>query len=197
MPRNPDEYADLLGKKLDEHGTQVYLINTGWSGGPYGVGARMDIMLTRAMVSAAISGKLAKVKFKADPIFKVMVPTTCPGVKDSKVLWPKNTWKDKKGYDARAKQLAKEKPYFYWDCYLKKIKEKTEVNTPFAQKLRKQMIQLCYYQLGKKVLAARVPKMKYFCSVKKLYLTSIVMLGCTTLSACRPTPSVSASGSCW
>jgi len=108
MPRNPDDYASLLGKKLDEHGTDVYLINTGWSGGPYGVGKRMDIMLTRAMVAAAINGSLAKVKFKQDPTFKVMVPTSCPGVKDSKVLWPKNTWKDKKGYDARAKKLGKD-----------------------------------------------------------------------------------------
>ena len=66
----------------------------------------MDIMLTRAMVAAAIDGKLAKVKFKQDPIFKVMVPTSCPGVKDSKVLWPKNTWKNKKAYDERAKKLA-------------------------------------------------------------------------------------------
>ena len=108
MPRNPDDYASLLGKKLDEHGTDVYLINTGWSGGPYGVGKRMDIMLTRAMVAAAINGSLAKAKFKQDPVFKVMVPTSCPGVKDSKVLWPKNTWKDKKGYDERAGKLAKD-----------------------------------------------------------------------------------------
>ncbi len=106
MPRNPDDYASLLGQKLEEHGTDVYLINTGWSGGPYGEGKRMDIMLTRAMVAAAINGNLAKVKFKKDPIFKVMVPTSCPGVKDSKVLWPKNTWKNKKAYDERAKKLA-------------------------------------------------------------------------------------------
>ncbi len=68
-----------------------------------------------------------------------------------------------------AKQMAKEKPYFTWACYLKKIKEKTEVNTPFAQKLRKQMIQLCFYKLGKKILTMKVPKMKYWCSVKTLY----------------------------
>ncbi|MGD9548839.1 MAG: phosphoenolpyruvate carboxykinase (ATP) [Candidatus Krumholzibacteriia bacterium] len=106
MPRNPDDYASLLGKKLDEHGTDVYLVNTGWSGGPYGVGSRMDIMLTRAMCAAAINGKLKDVKYKKDPIFKVLVPTSCPGVKDSSVLWPKNTWKDKKAYDARARKLA-------------------------------------------------------------------------------------------
>ncbi len=108
MPRNPDDYASLLGRKMDEHGTEVYLINTGWSGGPYGVGKRMDITLTRAMVAAAIDGKLKNVQYRQDPIFKVMVPRSCPGVKDAKVLWPRNTWKDKKAYDARAKKLAKD-----------------------------------------------------------------------------------------
>ena len=108
MPRNPDDYASLLGKKLDEHGTDVYLINTGWSGGPYGIGSRMDIMLTRAMCAAAINGKLAKAEFKQDKFFKVMVPTSCPGVKDAKVLFPVNTWEDKKAYEARALKLAGE-----------------------------------------------------------------------------------------
>ncbi len=106
MPRNPDEYAGLLGKKLDEHGTQVYLINTGWSGGPYGVGSRMDIMLTRAMCAAAIEGKLEDVKYEQDDIFKVWVPKTCPGVDDPKILKPINTWKDKKAYEERARKLA-------------------------------------------------------------------------------------------
>jgi phosphoenolpyruvate carboxykinase (ATP) len=108
MPRNPDDYASLLGKKLDQHGTEVYLINTGWSGGPYGVGARMDIMLTRAMCAAAINGSLKKATFKQDKFFKVMVPTTCPGVKDAKVLFPVNTWSDKAAYEARARKLAGE-----------------------------------------------------------------------------------------
>ncbi len=108
MPRNPDDYVRLLGSKLDEHPTQVYLINTGWSGGPYGEGRRMDITLTRAMVEAAISGKLKKVRFRRDPIFKILVPTSCPGVKDAKVLWPRNTWKDKQAYDKRARKLAKD-----------------------------------------------------------------------------------------
>lgn len=108
MPRNPDDYASLLGRKLDEHKTEVYLINTGWSGGPYGVGSRMDIMLTRAMVAAAIDGSLAKAKFERDPIFKVLVPKSCPGVDDPKVLKAKNTWKDKAAYDERATKLASE-----------------------------------------------------------------------------------------
>ena len=108
MPRNPDDYADLLGKKLDEHGTQVYLVNTGWSGGPYGVGARMDIMLTRAMCNAAINGSLADVEYVKDPYFKVLVPKTCPGVDDASLLWPENTWSDKAAYAERAKKLASE-----------------------------------------------------------------------------------------
>jgi len=106
MPRHPDDYADLLGKKLDEHGTQVYLINTGWSGGPYGEGSRMDITLTRAMVAAAIDGTLNDGEFKQDEIFKVMVPVSCPGVDDAAVLTPVNTWADKGAYAARAQKLA-------------------------------------------------------------------------------------------
>lgn len=106
MPRLPDVYADLLGKKLHEHKTHVYLINTGWSGGPYGIGSRMDIMLTRAMVAAAIDGSLADVEYKADEVFKIMVPQTCPGVEDCSVLTPINTWADKDAYRERARKLA-------------------------------------------------------------------------------------------
>ena len=106
MPRNPDDYASLLGKKLEEHDTQVYLINTGWSGGPYGVGSRMDIMLTRAMVAAAIDGSLKDVEYKQDEVFKVWVPQTCPGVEDTNVLTPINTWSDKDAYRERALKLA-------------------------------------------------------------------------------------------
>ena len=107
MPRLPDAYAKLLGEKLDKFDTKVYLINTGWSGGPYGVGSRMDILLTRALVDAALAGKLEKVKYTEDKLFHIMVPQSCPGV-PAKVLQAKNTWKDKKAFDARAKALAKE-----------------------------------------------------------------------------------------
>ena len=106
MPRNPDDYASLLGQKLDEHGTQVYLINTGWSGGPYGVGSRMDIMLTRSMVAAAIDGSLKNVEYKQDEIFKVWIPQACPGVEDTTILNPVNTWADKNAYRERAMKLA-------------------------------------------------------------------------------------------
>ena len=105
MPRKPHEYADLLGKKMGEHGTEVFLVNTGWSGGPYGVGSRMDINLTRALVDAALSGKLKDVAYVQDPYFHVSVPTECPGV-PAEVLNPKNTWEDKAAFDARAKKLA-------------------------------------------------------------------------------------------
>ncbi len=108
MPRNPNVYAEMLGKKLEKHGAQVYLVNTGWSGGPYGVGKRMDIMLTREMVHSALSGKLKDAECDEDPVFRVQVPRACPGVPDSSILKPINTWKDKAAYEERAKKLASE-----------------------------------------------------------------------------------------
>jgi len=108
MPRNPDDYASMLGRKLDQHGTRVFLINTGWSGGPYGEGQRMDINLTRRMVNAALAGELDGVGFEVDPIFKVLVPTSCPGVADPAILKPVNTWKDKASFTTRARKLATE-----------------------------------------------------------------------------------------
>lgn len=107
MPRNPDVYARLLGEKMDRHGTAVYLVNTGWSGGPYGVAKRMDINLTRAMVHAALTGKLASVEYDENRVFHVLVPRTCPGV-PSEILNPRTTWEDKAAYDARAAKLAAE-----------------------------------------------------------------------------------------
>jgi len=108
MPRNPDVYARLLGEKLKRHGTEVYLINTGWSGGPYGVGARMDIRLTRRLVSAALSGALRDCPTTVDKFFHLHVPTACPGVEDAKVLQPRNTWGVARKFDARARKLAGE-----------------------------------------------------------------------------------------
>jgi phosphoenolpyruvate carboxykinase (ATP) len=106
MPRNPDVYATMLGEKLKQHGTQVYLVNTGWSGGPHGVGERIDINLTRAMVHAALSGQLEDVECVEDETFHLMVPTSCPGIEDSSILNPRNTWADKEAYDRRAEKLA-------------------------------------------------------------------------------------------
>ncbi len=108
MPRNPSEYMKLLGDKLDEHGTKVYLVNTGWSGGPHGVGKRMDIALTRAIVEAAQSGKLSHVPVVHDELFHLDVPTECPGIEDASVLQPINTWDDPEAYTRRAKKLAGE-----------------------------------------------------------------------------------------
>ena len=107
MPRNPNVYAEMLGEKMNEFGSQVYLINTGWSGGPYGVGARMDINLTRQLVNAALNGDLSKVEYEEDELFHIMVPKSCPGV-ESDILKAKNTWEDKAAYDVRAKKLAGE-----------------------------------------------------------------------------------------
>lgn len=107
MPRLPDVYARMLGDKLKEHGTQVYLVNTGWSGGPYGVGKRMDINLTRALVHAALSGKLAEAPCTEDRLFHIMVPNEVVGV-SKELLQARNTWADKSAFDARAKKLANE-----------------------------------------------------------------------------------------
>jgi len=108
MPLNPDIYARMLGERLDRHGVRVYLVNTGWSGGAYGVGKRMDISLTREIVEAALNGSLDKVEYVTDPVFHLGVPKSCPGVADPAVLNPRNTWPDKVAYDERAKKLATE-----------------------------------------------------------------------------------------
>jgi phosphoenolpyruvate carboxykinase (ATP) len=106
MPRNPDVYARMLGERLGEHGTKVYGVNTGWTGGPYGVGHRIDLPLTRIMVNAVLSGKLENVEFEQDPIFKVRYPKTCPGLPDNSILKPANTWEDPEAYRKRAEKLA-------------------------------------------------------------------------------------------
>ena len=108
MPRNPDVYDRLLGEKLAGHDTNVFLVNTGWSGGPHGVGRRMDIDLTREIVEAALSGGLEEVEYWQDEVFHLHVPKTCPGVSDVTILNPRNTWSDKKAYDVRARRLARE-----------------------------------------------------------------------------------------
>lgn len=106
MPANPDVYAGMLGEKMEEHNTSVYLINTGWSGGAYGTGKRIDIRLTRAMVNAALNGDLDNVEYETLDLFHLNVPKSCPGV-PSEILMPINTWADKDAYQAAAKKLAK------------------------------------------------------------------------------------------
>ncbi len=98
-------------------GPTVYLVNTGWTGGPFGTGKRFDITLTRRMVSAALSGDLAKVRYECDPVFKVAVPTSCPGVEDASILRPVNTWSDAEAYEERAKKLAAEFAAGYKKAY--------------------------------------------------------------------------------
>lgn len=106
MPRHPTVYADMLGKLMDEHKTKCWLVNTGWSGGGVGEGARIKIAHTRAMVNAVLSGSFDGVAMRKDPNFGVMVPESCPGV-PAEVLNPRNTWKDKAAYDATARDLTR------------------------------------------------------------------------------------------
>ena len=104
LPLHPKVYSDLLGNKMRQHGSKVWLVNTGWTGGPYGVGKRMNIEHTRAMVRAALAGELDHVEYENHPVFGFAVPTSCPGV-PSDVLDPRNTWEDKAAYDAKAAEL--------------------------------------------------------------------------------------------
>jgi phosphoenolpyruvate carboxykinase (ATP) len=106
LPLHPDVYAKFLGEKIARHDVRVWLVNTGWSGGPYGVGKRMKIAYTRALLHAALSGALDKVTFVRDRIFNVDVPTSCPDI-PSEVLKPRTTWPDPADYDRQAARLAR------------------------------------------------------------------------------------------
>jgi len=106
MVLHPGVYADLLGKHMAEHNAACWLVNTGWSGGPYGVGQRMKIKYTRAMIRAILNGSLAQTETTPDPIFGVNVPVSCPDV-PGEVLQPRNTWEDKEAYDRQAADLAR------------------------------------------------------------------------------------------
>ncbi len=105
LPMHPNVYAKLLGERIAQHHSNVWLVNTGWTGGPYGVGSRMKIAHTRAMITAALSGALDKVAYRTDAVFNVQVPTECPGVPPA-VLDPRTTWGDPSAYDAQATKLA-------------------------------------------------------------------------------------------
>jgi phosphoenolpyruvate carboxykinase (ATP) len=106
MVLHPGVYADLLGKKISEHMAACWLVNTGWSGGPYGVGQRMKISYTRAMIRAILNGRLALIDTKSDPIFGLNIPESCPDV-PSEVLQPRSTWTDPEAYDKQAFDLAR------------------------------------------------------------------------------------------
>src|SRR5688500_1160908 len=95
----------MLGEKIAKHKARVWLVNTGWTGGPYGVGSRMKIAHTRAMITAALTGQLDNVQYQRHPVFNIDVPTACPGVPDC-VLDPRTTWPDAGKYDEQATRLA-------------------------------------------------------------------------------------------
>jgi phosphoenolpyruvate carboxykinase (ATP) len=105
MPRPPKVYAEMLSERIRKHGASVYLLNTGWSGGPYGVGSRFKLAYTRAMVTAILNGSLKTAETVTDPVFGLHVPKHVHGVPDN-VLTPRSTWKDASAYDAAAKKLA-------------------------------------------------------------------------------------------
>lgn len=105
LPLPPKRYAAMLKEKLERHGAPVWLVNTGWTGGPFGVGKRMSLAHTRAMLRAALTGRLQDVPFAPDPVFGLAVPAACPDVPDA-VLRPRDAWADKAAYDAKAKELA-------------------------------------------------------------------------------------------
>jgi len=106
LPLHPTVYAKLLGEKIDKHNVNVYLVNTGWTGGPYGVGKRMELPDTRACVRAILDGSIEDSEFDTLPIFNLSIPKRIKGVR-SEILNPRNTWKDKKAYDEKLRYLAK------------------------------------------------------------------------------------------
>lgn len=106
IPLHPGRYAEMLGQKMKENNVNVWLINTGWTGGPYGIGKRMKLSYTRAMITAALNGQLNEEEFEAHPLFGVMMPKRCPGVPIN-LLNPRYTWADRDAYDAQAIKLAK------------------------------------------------------------------------------------------
>lgn len=105
MPLHPTIYAEMLSKKMKESGVNVWLVNTGWTGGPYGTGSRMKLKYTRAMITAALKGELDNVPYETHPVFGLAMPTECPNV-PTEVLNPKNTWENAKAYDVQVTELA-------------------------------------------------------------------------------------------
>jgi phosphoenolpyruvate carboxykinase (ATP) len=106
LPQSPSVYARMLGEKLDTHGARVWLVNTGWTGGPFGEGRRMPIAATRALLRAALGGELDDAAYRLDPVFGFEVPLEVPGV-DPQLLDPRSTWRDPEAYDERAEKLAR------------------------------------------------------------------------------------------
>lgn len=107
LPLHPGKYAEMLGEKMKKHNVRVWLVNTGWTGGPYGIGKRMKLDYTRSMISAALDGKLDGLSYESHPIFGMEMPLTCPGV-PADLLNPRNTWSDSKEYDLQCRNLAQQ-----------------------------------------------------------------------------------------
>jgi phosphoenolpyruvate carboxykinase (ATP) len=105
FPLHPGKYAAMLGEKMKKHQVNVWMINTGWSGGPYGIGNRINLNYTRAMITAALKGALDGVSFEPHPVFGMQMPVSCPGV-PAEILNPRSTWADTAAYDAKSKDLA-------------------------------------------------------------------------------------------
>lgn len=105
MPLHPTRYADMLNKKIQDANVSVWLVNTGWTGGPYGTGKRMSLPYTRALITAALQNQLDTVRFSAHQVFGLAMPLTCPGV-PAEILDPRNTWRDQEAYDHQANELA-------------------------------------------------------------------------------------------
>jgi phosphoenolpyruvate carboxykinase (ATP) len=105
MTRHPSVYANLLRERMTRQQVQCWLVNTGWSGGPYGIGQRLPIAYTRALINAALDSSLGDVPMQEDPVFRVHIPTRCSGVPDT-LLQPRSTWTDQAAYDTQARHLA-------------------------------------------------------------------------------------------
>ena len=131
MPLHPSEYAKLLARKIEKHHARCWLINTGWTGGPYGVGHRISIKYTRALLNAALDGRLEEVEYAEDPFFGLQVPAACPDV-PADILMPRNTWQDKSAYDAKAR---------IWQTCLLKISKNISILCPNRWLARDQRVE--------------------------------------------------------
>lgn len=117
LPLHPETYARMLGEKISAYEVNTWLVNTGWSGGPYGVGSRIQLSITRSLIHAALSGQMEKTVYTTEPVFGLQVPTSCPGVPDI-ILQPRNTWQDPKAYDEAAYKLKS-----LFEAHMKKVQQ--------------------------------------------------------------------------
>ncbi len=129
MPRNPNDYAELLGRKMEKHNVNIFLVNTGWTGGAYGAGKRMNLPYTRAMVSAALNGELDDVPYENDEIFGMQVPTRCPDV-PPEILIPRNVWKNTGAYEQTARNLAQKFVDHFNKAFKGKVSEEIAAACP-------------------------------------------------------------------